>query len=162
MIGVYPLLRDATCGAPLSPLPKNTWGTSALLSTMRLRTWRWRPVPNTATYTYLADSPLISQLSFTNNGALRMTTTRTHDHLDRLTQADMMGFTLPRKYGGLNCPNLVYTMATEMISRADTSLMNLFGLQGIAETINAFASEELKQQYLPPMADGRPATRISW
>lgn len=45
-------LRDATCGAPLSPLPKNTWATTALLSTMRLRTWRWRPVPNTATYTY--------------------------------------------------------------------------------------------------------------
>ncbi len=40
-------------------------------------------------------------------------------NLDRLTQADLMGFTLPRKYGGLNCPNLIYTMATEMISRAD-------------------------------------------
>jgi class 3 adenylate cyclase len=28
-----------------------------------------------------------------------------------------MGFTLPRRYGGLNCPNLVYTMANEIISR---------------------------------------------
>ena len=36
------------------------------------------------------------------------------ENLDRLTQADMMGFTLPRKYGGLNCPSLVYTMATEI------------------------------------------------
>ena len=57
------------------------------------------------------------------------------ENLPRLTQADLMGFTLPRKYGGLNCPSLVYAMATEMVSRADTSLMNLFGLQGIAETI---------------------------
>jgi alkylation response protein AidB-like acyl-CoA dehydrogenase len=40
---------------------------------------------------------------------------------DRLAQADMMGFTLPRKYGGLNCPNLLYTMATEIVSRADAS-----------------------------------------
>ena len=27
-------------------------------------------------------------------------------NLDRLNQADLMGFTLPRKYGGLNCPSL--------------------------------------------------------
>ncbi len=33
--------------------------------------------------------------------------------------------------------------------------MNIYGLQGIAETINAFASEEIKQEYLPDMADGK-------
>ena len=65
-----------------------------------------------------------------------------------------MGFTLPRKYGGLNCPCLIYTMATEMISRADTSLMNLFGLQGIAETVNAFANDEIKDEVLPRFARG--------
>jgi len=75
--------------------------------------------------------------------------------LKRLGQADMMGFTLPYRFGGLNGPNLVYTMATEIVSRADASLMNIFGLQGIAETINAFASEEIKQEYLPPMAAGK-------
>jgi alkylation response protein AidB-like acyl-CoA dehydrogenase len=68
------------------------------------------------------------------------------ENLDRSTQADLMGFTLPRKYGGLNCPNLIYTMATEMVSRADASLMNMFGLQGIAETINAFANDEIKDE----------------
>ncbi|MHB8897710.1 MAG: acyl-CoA dehydrogenase family protein [Thermoguttaceae bacterium] len=76
-------------------------------------------------------------------------------NLDRLTQADMMGFTLPRKYGGLNCPNLMYTMATEIVSRADGSFMNLFGLQGIAETINAFASDEIKDEILPRFAEGK-------
>lgn len=76
------------------------------------------------------------------------------ENLDRLTQADMMGFTLPRKYGGLNCPNLLYTMATEIVSRADASFMNLFGLQGIAETINAFASEEIKDELLPRFSEG--------
>ncbi len=75
--------------------------------------------------------------------------------LRRLGQADLMGFTLPYRFGGLNCPNLVYTMSNEMISRADASLMNIYGLQGIAETINAFASEEIKQEYLPPMASGK-------
>ncbi len=76
------------------------------------------------------------------------------ENLDRLSQADMMGFTLPRKYGGLNCPCLIYTMATEMISRADTSLMNMFGLQGIAETIYAFANDEIKDEVLPRFARG--------
>lgn len=76
------------------------------------------------------------------------------ENLDRLSQADLMGFTLPRRYGGLNCPNLIYTMATEMISRADCSLMNLFGLQGIAETINAFASQEIKDETLPRFCTG--------
>jgi alkylation response protein AidB-like acyl-CoA dehydrogenase len=75
--------------------------------------------------------------------------------LEKLAQAQVMGFTLPYRFGGLNFPNVLYSMATEIISRADASLMNIFGLQGIAETINAFACEELKQQYLPPFAEGK-------
>jgi len=74
--------------------------------------------------------------------------------LDLLAQADMMGFTLPRRFGGLNMPSTVYTMATEMVSRSDAALMNVFGLQGIAETINAFASEDQKARYLPRFSSG--------
>ena len=76
------------------------------------------------------------------------------ENIKRLSQADLMGFTLPRKYGGLNCPNLIYTMATEIVSRADASFMNLFGLQGIAETVHAFASDEIKEEVLPRFASG--------
>ncbi|MGI5904059.1 MAG: acyl-CoA dehydrogenase family protein [Thermoguttaceae bacterium] len=75
-------------------------------------------------------------------------------NLDRLTQADLMGFTLPRRYGGINCPILVYTMATEIVARADCSFMNMFGLQGIADTIYAFASDEIRDEYLPKFASG--------
>jgi alkylation response protein AidB-like acyl-CoA dehydrogenase len=74
--------------------------------------------------------------------------------LKLLSQADVMGFTLPYRFGGLNCPQLLYTMSNDIVSRADASLMNLYGLQGIAETINNFACEELKQAYLPRMASG--------
>ncbi len=76
-------------------------------------------------------------------------------NLDRLTQGDMMGFTLPRKYGGLNCPNLIYTIANELVARADCSLTNLFGLQGIAETIYAFANDEIRNEYLPQFCEGK-------
>ncbi len=75
-------------------------------------------------------------------------------NLEVLGQADLMGFTLPHRYDGLNCPNVIYSMAIEMISRADASLMNLFGLQGIAETINAFADDAIKDEYLARFAHG--------
>jgi len=77
------------------------------------------------------------------------------EDLEKLAQAQVMGFTLPYRFHGLNFPSLVYSMANEILSRADASLMNIFGLQGIAETINAFASEEIKQKYLPLFADGK-------
>jgi len=75
--------------------------------------------------------------------------------IEKLGQAEVMGFTLPYRFGGLNFPNIVYSMAIEILSRADAALMNIFGLQGIAETINAFASEEIKQKYLPDFSAGR-------
>jgi alkylation response protein AidB-like acyl-CoA dehydrogenase len=78
----------------------------------------------------------------------------TRKSLDELAQADMMGFTLPRAYGGLNCPTVLYVLAIEMVSRADASLMNIFGLQDIAETINDFGSDEQKAYFLPKFADG--------
>ena len=77
------------------------------------------------------------------------------ESLEKLAKAEVMGLILPYRFGGLNFPNLVYSMATEIVSRADASLMNIFGLQGIAETINAFASEEIKQKYLHDFAAGK-------
>jgi len=77
------------------------------------------------------------------------------ESIDKLAKADVMGFTLPYRFGGLNFPNLIYSMAIEIVSRADAALMNIFGLQGIAETINAFASEQIKQKYLHDFAAGK-------
>lgn len=78
----------------------------------------------------------------------------TQEALDQLTKAELMGFTLPRRYGGLNFPTSLYTMAIEMVSRAEASLMNLFGLQDIAETINKYGDEAQRQEFLPQFADG--------
>jgi len=77
------------------------------------------------------------------------------ESLEKLAQAEVMGFTLPYRFGGLNFPNLIYSMAIEIVSRADAALMNIFGLQGIAETINAFASEDIKLKYLYDFAAGK-------
>ena len=77
-----------------------------------------------------------------------------HESLERLRQADLMGITLPRRYGGLNFPVTVSVMIVEIVSRADPALMNIFGLQDIAETVNKFASDETEGAYLPRFASG--------
>lgn len=78
----------------------------------------------------------------------------TQESLKRLKDAELMGFTLPREFGGLNLPKIIYSIAIEMISRADASLMNLFGLQEIADTIYKFGSEEQRKKYLPRFSSG--------
>jgi RHS repeat-associated protein len=40
---------------------------------------------NSATYSYLANSPLVSQITFAQSGTTRMTTTKRYDYLNRLT-----------------------------------------------------------------------------
>jgi hypothetical protein len=75
-------------------------------------------------------------------------------HIAQLKELGLMGMTLPRRFGGQNLPETLYTAANELIARADSGLMTIFSLQGCAETINFFASEELKEKYLPPTASG--------
>ncbi|MBE6356231.1 MAG: acyl-CoA dehydrogenase, partial [Lentisphaerae bacterium] len=78
----------------------------------------------------------------------------TLQNLEDLKQAGLMGVMLGHEYGGLNFPCSVYTMMTEIVSRADASLQNIFGLQDIAETINFFGNDEQKNFYLPRFASG--------
>ena len=78
----------------------------------------------------------------------------TQHAMDVLARSNLMGFTLPRAYGGLNLPTFVYTIAIEMVSQADASLMNLFGLQDIGDTICEFSDEEQKMKYLPRFSSG--------
>lgn len=75
-------------------------------------------------------------------------------NIEDLCKAGVMGVMLPYKYGGLNFPNTIYTMMTEMVSRADASLQNLFGLQDISETICEFGNDDQKNRFLPRFATG--------
>lgn len=74
--------------------------------------------------------------------------------LDMFGKADLMGFCMPRKYGGLNFPTIMLTIAGEIVSRADASFLN-FGLQqDIGETLNKFGSEQQKAEVLPKLTSG--------
>ena len=77
------------------------------------------------------------------------------ENLTQLADAELMAVEFPRKYGGLNFPKTIYLMMVEIVSRADASLMNIFGLQDIAMTINKFGSEQQKEEFLPGFAMGK-------
>ena len=79
----------------------------------------------------------------------------TREQLDQLAEMGLLGFTLPRRHGGMNLPMTLYTASVEMIARADAALMTLYALQGCGETLNRFGSDELKDRYLPAIASGK-------
>ena len=72
-----------------------------------------------------------------------------NSNLDAIIKAGLMGITLPREYEGLNFSMVPYTMIADIVSRADASFVNIWGLQDCAETIHEFASDEQKKKYLP-------------
>lgn len=76
------------------------------------------------------------------------------ENLKDFQKAQLMGISIPRKYGGLEMPQVIKVAVLEMVSRADASLMNLVGLQDIGETIIEFGNEEQKIKYVQPLASG--------
>ena len=75
-------------------------------------------------------------------------------NIEALNEAGLGGMTLPRKYDGLNMPVTCFAIANEMVARADAGFENIWGLQDCAETINEFASEEIKMKFLPRVSAG--------
>ena len=78
----------------------------------------------------------------------------TMENMKVLADAGYMGALLERRFGGLALPVAVNTIIVEMVSQADASLMNLYGLQDIAVTLQKFGDEEQKQRILPRFAKG--------
>ncbi len=77
----------------------------------------------------------------------------TQENHDALKQAGMYGISLPRQYGGLNFPLVCFVMSNEMVARGDVGFENIWGLQDCAETLNEFASDEIKQEFLPQVCN---------
>jgi len=77
-----------------------------------------------------------------------------------LTQAGLYGLGLPRQYGGLNFSVVPYVMAAEIVSRADAGFSNIWGLQDCAETLHEFASQEIKDEFLPRIVQGETCAMV--
>ncbi len=72
-----------------------------------------------------------------------------------LADAGLVSFAVDEKYGGFGLPAFVTNVLLQMISRADAGLMTIVGLQaGVAEDIQVYGSDEIKQEYLPRFASG--------
>lgn len=89
-----------------------------------------------------------------NNGRVSYAS-GTQQNNDVLTQAGLYGMALPREYGGLNFSMVPYVMAAELVSRGDAGFANIWGLQDCAETINEYASAEIKSEFLPRIQTGQ-------
>jgi alkylation response protein AidB-like acyl-CoA dehydrogenase len=81
-------------------------------------------------------------------------TAATQDAIEAFREAGLFGAMLPREYGGLNLPESIYAMLVEIVARAESGLMTVYGLQEIADMIEEYADEETKQRVLPRMARG--------
>lgn len=81
----------------------------------------------------------------------------TQENLDVINKASLIGLSLPRKYNGLNFPLVAFTLSCEMVARADAGFENIWGLQDCAETLHEFASEEIKNYFLPRFPQGATA-----
>ena len=79
---------------------------------------------------------------------------KTFENLDATRKAGLWGLSMPRRYGGLNLPNAIFTMASEIIAAADAGFQNIWSLQSCIDTLYEFGSEEQRQKYIPRICAG--------
>ncbi len=79
---------------------------------------------------------------------------KTFENLDATRKAGLWGVSMPRRYGGLNLPNAVFSMLSEVISAADAGFQNIWSLQSCIDTLYEFGSEEQRQKYIPRVCAG--------
>ncbi len=79
---------------------------------------------------------------------------KTFENLDATRKAGLWGISMPRRYGGLNLPNVVFSMASEIISAADAGFQNVWSLQSCIDTLYEFGTEEQRAKYIPRICAG--------
>ena len=79
---------------------------------------------------------------------------KTFENLDATRKAGLWGISMPRRYGGLNLPNITFSMLSEVMSAADAGFQNVWSLQSCIDTLYEFGSEEQCQKYIPRIAAG--------
>lgn len=79
---------------------------------------------------------------------------KTFENLDATRKAGLWGLSMPRRYGGLNLPNAIFSMASEIIAAADAGFQNIWSLQSCIDTLYEFGSEEQRQKYITRICAG--------
>ena len=79
---------------------------------------------------------------------------KTYENLDATRKAGLWGISMPRQFGGLNVPNTVFSMLSEVISAADAGFQNVWSLQSCIDTLYEFGSKEQQEKYIPRISQG--------
>ena len=79
---------------------------------------------------------------------------KTYENLQATKQAGLHGITMPRRYGGLNCPNVVFSMMAEIVSAADASFQNVWSLQSCCDTLYEFGNDDQRARFIPRVCAG--------
>ncbi len=79
---------------------------------------------------------------------------KTFENIEATRQAGLWGVSMPRRYGGLNLPNVTSSMMSEMIAAADGGFQNIWSLQSCIDTLYEFGSEEQRKKYIPMVCEG--------
>ncbi|MBQ6578060.1 MAG: acyl-CoA dehydrogenase family protein [Bacteroidales bacterium] len=87
------------------------------------------------------------------NGRMKYAS-KTVENMEAMRLAGLCGVTMPRRYGGLNVPETIFSMANEIVAAADASYETIWSLQSCSETLYEFGSEEQRQKYIPRVCAG--------
>jgi Acyl-CoA dehydrogenases len=79
------------------------------------------------------------------------------EQVSQLADLGFMGMMVPEKYGGAGLDTLSYVLAMEEISKVDASVSVCMSVNNslVCYGLEAFGTEEQKQRYLTPLAQGK-------
>ena len=79
------------------------------------------------------------------------------DVWDGLADLDLTGLAVPEAYGGVGSDRTTYALVNEEVAYGQLAVATALSVHCLAtECIAAFGSDDLKERWLPEMAEGRP------
>ncbi len=75
--------------------------------------------------------------------------------LKAFKESEALALSVRKEYTGPGMPAIVNVINMEMMCKADPAFMTVYAFYaGVAKTLEAFASEEMKQKYIPKLVSG--------
>ena len=87
------------------------------------------------------------------NGRMKYAS-KTIENIKATRQAGLWGLSMPRRYGGLNLPNITFSMLSEMIAAADGGFQTVWSLQSCIDTLYEFGTDEQRERFIPRVCEG--------
>lgn len=79
------------------------------------------------------------------------------DVWDGLAELDLTSLTVPEEYGGYDADKTTYSVVNEQVASGSLAVATALSVHSLATScIAEFGSEDVKAEWLPEMADGRP------